>query len=177
MPSDRDSESPGAIDVPTSSGTHLTVGTTIAPTVADALTSGTETDEEVVKDLLDRVGVVRESGADSSVGKESALEGVNDLVEAACVVPGCRRPGKNKLGVRCRVWHEPSPIPGKKKTSALWAPDADAFLCDEHALSGAHITLIYEPNSSGETAVRVIGAARGEDRRRPIKRPDERTER
>jgi hypothetical protein len=86
-----------------------------------------------------------------------------------CVVPGCGQPGKNKLGVRCRVWQEPSPIPGKTKTSALWAPDADAFLCDRHALGGAHITLIYEPNESGETAVRVIAAPEGKDRRTPIR--------
>ena len=67
-----------------------------------------------------------------------------------CVVPGCASTGKHKLGVRCRVWQEPSPVPGKSKTSALWAPDSDAFLCDRHALGGAHITLIYEPNDTGE---------------------------
>jgi hypothetical protein len=86
-----------------------------------------------------------------------------------CVVPGCPKPGKHKLGVRCRVWHEPSPIPGKSKTAALWAPDSDAFLCDEHALGGAYITLIYEPNKSGETAVKVIAAPYAEDRRTPIR--------
>jgi transcriptional regulator with XRE-family HTH domain len=69
-----------------------------------------------------------------------------------CVVPGCTQEGKHKLGVRCRVWHEPSPVPGKSRTSALWSPDSDALLCDEHALGGADITLIYEPNDSGETA-------------------------
>ena len=95
-------------------------------------------------------------------------DGEKDIVEP-CVVPGCDRPGKHKLGVRCRVSHEPSPIPGKSKTSALWAPDADAFLCDGHALGGAHITLIYEPNDSGETAVKVIGAPHTDDRRTPIR--------
>jgi hypothetical protein len=86
-----------------------------------------------------------------------------------CVVPGCENPGKHRLGVRCRVWHEPSPIAGKSKTSALWAPDSDAFLCDQHALGGAHITLIFEPNDSGETAVRVIAAPYADDRRTPIR--------
>jgi hypothetical protein len=62
--------------------------------------------------------------------------------QPACVVPGCSEPGKHKLGVRCRVWYEPSPVLGKVKTSALWAPDSNAFLCDQHALGGAHITLI-----------------------------------
>jgi len=86
-----------------------------------------------------------------------------------CVVPGCDSRGKHKLGVRCRVWHEPSPVAGKSKTSALWAPDFDAFLCDAHALGGAHITLIYEPNDSGETAIKVIGAPHVDERRTRIR--------
>jgi hypothetical protein len=86
-----------------------------------------------------------------------------------CVVPGCDSRGKHRLGVRCRVWHEPSPIAGKSKTSALWAPDSDAFLCDRHALGGAHITLIFEANDSGETAVKVIAAPYSDDRRTPIR--------
>lgn len=83
--------------------------------------------------------------------------------------PDCGSPGKHRLGVRCRVWHGPSPVAGKSKTSALWAPDSDAFLCDQHALSGAHITLIFEPNDSGETAVKVIAAPHTDDRRTPIR--------
>ena len=35
---------------------------------------------------------------------------------------------------------------------------AGAFLCDEHALGGATITLLYEPDDSHQTTVRVIGA-------------------
>ena len=87
-----------------------------------------------------------------------------------CIVPGCRSEGRNKLGVRCRVWHD-GPYPhGKGKTGALWAPDTDAFLCDEHALGGATMTLLYEPDGSGQTTVRVIGAIHVEGRRKPIKR-------
>lgn len=83
-----------------------------------------------------------------------------------CVVPGCTGEGRNKLGVRCRVWHHGRP--GKAKTSALWSPDAEAYLCDEHALCGANITLLYEPNRSGEIAIRVIAAAHVERRATPI---------
>lgn len=75
-----------------------------------------------------------------------------------CVIPGCTRSGRNKLGVRCRVWHDGPAPRGKRKTDALWAPDTDAFLCDVHALGGATITLLYEPDMSGTTHVRVIGA-------------------
>jgi hypothetical protein len=107
-----------------------------------------------------------ESPGDSEAPGAEAAEGE---VRQRCVVPGCKSPGKHKLGVRCRVWHEPSPIAGKSKTSALWAPDSDAFLCDQHALGGAHITLIFEPNDSGETAVKVIAAPYADDRRTPIR--------
>jgi hypothetical protein len=87
----------------------------------------------------------------------------------SCIVPGCRKDGINKLGVRCRVWHDGPYLHGKGKTGALWAPDADAFLCDEHALGGATITLLYEPDGSKQTTVRVIGAKHVEGRVRPIK--------
>jgi hypothetical protein len=74
-----------------------------------------------------------------------------------CVIPGCRRPGKHRLGVRCRVWEEPSPVEGKKRTDALWAPDADAFLCDDHAMGGMDMTLLVEANGTGANSLRVIG--------------------
>ena len=61
---------------------------------------------------------------------------------------------------------------GKGKTGALWAPDADAFLCDEHALGGATITLLYEADESHQTKVRVIGARHVGSRTTPIKRND-----
>jgi hypothetical protein len=89
--------------------------------------------------------------------------------ERPCIVPGCPSEGRNKLGVRCRVWHDRPTSHGKGKTAALWAPDADAFLCDRHALSGATITLLYEPNESQTTTVRVIGAAHHEGRTTAIR--------
>ncbi len=87
-----------------------------------------------------------------------------------CVVPGCSRPGRNKLGVRCRVWHHgTAPIASKGTTAALWSPDADAYLCDAHAMGGAQITLLYEPDGTKQTTVRVIAAASTEERMTPIK--------
>lgn len=86
-------------------------------------------------------------------------------------MPGCRSEGRNKLGVRCRVWHDGPSSHGKGKTAALWAPDADAFLCDEHAMTGASMTLLYEPDASGQTTVRVIGASHTSGRRTAIKDP------
>jgi transcriptional regulator with XRE-family HTH domain len=141
---------------------------------------------DIVNSLFARL---RDHGGAPRSGEESLDSGAKTTVETSnefpltsektherddellqvCVVPGCPLPGKHRLGVRCRVWHEPSPIAGKSKTSALWAPDSDAFLCDQHALGGAHITLIFEPNGSGETAVRVIAAPYSDDRRTPIR--------
>jgi hypothetical protein len=87
-----------------------------------------------------------------------------------CAVPGCSREGRNRLGIRCRVAHDgPSPVPGKGKTDALWAPDADAYLCDEHALSGANVTILFEPDDSREITVKVIGAMTASERTIEIK--------
>jgi len=128
--------------------------------------------DELLSSIAPDVPVVGEAAGPSALaGEDEQLKVEHETPD--CVVPGCDRPGKHKLGVRCRVWHEPSPIPGKSKTSALWAPDSNAFLCDRHALSGALVTLIYEPNDSGETVVRVIAAPQGNDRRTPIRRERE----
>jgi hypothetical protein len=158
-----------------------------ATTLIEALAPGRqsrEADEQRLDSGLERPGLRaddrRREGAaddhppapesDAARDAESPEGETSDRdVMQPCVVPGCESPGKHKLGIRCRVWHEPSPIAGKSKTSALWAPDSDAFLCDQHALGGAHITLIFEPNDSGETAVKVIAAPYAGDRRTPIR--------
>jgi hypothetical protein len=89
-----------------------------------------------------------------------------------CIVPGCPRSGRNRLGVRCRIAHDgPSPIEGKGKTDALWSPDANAYVCDRHALGGAHITLLFEPDGSKQTTVKVIAATTVEERTTQVKQP------
>lgn len=74
-----------------------------------------------------------------------------------CAIPNCTQVGKHRLGVRCRVMEEPSPIAGKGKTDALWSVESDAFLCDGHAVSGLDVTLMFEANRSGAASVRVVG--------------------
>ena len=87
-----------------------------------------------------------------------------------CVVPGCPHLGRNKLGVRCRVWHDDAaPVAGKGKTAALWAPDAEAYLCDKHALGGAHMTLLFEADDSKQTTIKVVAASTIEERTTPIR--------
>lgn len=89
-----------------------------------------------------------------------------------CIVPDCKREGRNRLGVRCRIAHDgPTLFPGKGKTAALFAPDAEAYLCDQHALGGATITLLFEPNRSKETTIRVIAGTTVEERTTAIKQP------
>jgi hypothetical protein len=91
-------------------------------------------------------------------------------MSSQCVVPGCSQPGRNKLGVRCRVWHDQTNAPrGKGKTGALWAPDAEAYLCDQPAMSGAHMTVLFEADNSQETTVKVIAATTVVERKTPIK--------
>src|SRR4051812_41729597 len=87
-----------------------------------------------------------------------------------CIVPGCSKEGRNRLGVRCRIAHRgTSPVPKKGRTSALWSPDAEGFLCDQHALGGAHMTLLFEPDGSGCTTIKVIAATTVEERTTPIR--------
>lgn len=76
-----------------------------------------------------------------------------------CVVPGCRRRADNALGVRLR----------RPDTSAIWAPQTSAHVCDHHARSGARITLVYEATTSGRIEMRVQGATEPLVRRASIR--------
>jgi hypothetical protein len=77
---------------------------------------------------------------------------------ADCIVPGCGRNALNNLGVRLR----------KPDTSAIWAPNANAYVCDTHARSGARVTLIYEGTDTGRVELRVQGAGEQVVRRTAI---------
>lgn len=66
----------------------------------------------------------------------------------SCIVPGCSRTGRNTLGVRLR----------KPDTTAIWAPETEAHVCDTHARSGARVTLIYEATDTGRVEVRTYSA-------------------
>lgn len=90
-----------------------------------------------------------------------------------CFVPECPREGRNQIGVRCRIAHsgEP-PFPSKSRTHALFSIESDAYLCDEHALSGISLALALAPNDSEEAALAVVcGRAMSELRSVEIKQP------
>jgi hypothetical protein len=91
----------------------------------------------------------------------------------ACLVPGCSSPGRNQLGVRCRVAHSgASPFPEKRRTDALFSVESAAFLCDSHALCGGYLLLMFEPNETEQaTIVAASGENEVEERSKPIKQP------
>ena len=77
------------------------------------------------------------------------------------MVPGCTAEARNYLGLRLR----------KPSTRAVWAPNADAFLCKKHAEGGGSFDITYDPSSSGTVEVTVYcGGHKVTDRTTPIRR-------
>ena len=66
------------------------------------------------------------------------------------IVPGCGRSAVNNLGVRLRR---------PPQADALWSPNANAYVCDIHARSGARITIIFEATETGKIETRVQAVA------------------
>jgi hypothetical protein len=60
---------------------------------------------------------------------------------ANCIVPGCSVDAQNSLSIRLR----------RPDTSAIWAPNLDAHVCDIHATSGARVTVTYETTEAGRS--------------------------
>ena len=79
-----------------------------------------------------------------------------------CVVPDCHVEAHNNLGVRLR----------RPDTSAIWAPNTGAYVCDTHAVSGARLTVLYEATDAGKVEVAVHGTADDAHRVTRINVPD-----
>ena len=62
-----------------------------------------------------------------------------------CIIPGCPHEGGNQLGIRCR----------RPDTTAVWAPNCNVFLCDEHAESGCCIDIRITPANDGKITTNV----------------------
>ena len=67
----------------------------------------------------------------------------------ACIIAGCNNAANNNFSVRCR----------RLDTSASWAPNTEALLCDEHAVQGLRITITLTPNNSRRIEAEVNGQA------------------
>ena len=65
-----------------------------------------------------------------------------------CIIEGCEKEGVNNFGVRLR----------RPNTSAIWAPNTEAFICDFHASRGMKVIVFLEPteHSELETIVRSV---------------------
>lgn len=68
-----------------------------------------------------------------------------------CIVPGCKREAPHAITLRLR----------RPDTSAAWAPNTDAYLCDEHAVGGADIELIFRPKRTRRLELSTRAEYRG----------------
>ena len=65
-----------------------------------------------------------------------------------CIIEGCENEGVNNFGVRLR----------RPNTSAIWAPNTEAYICDFHASRGLRVIVFLESteHSELETIVRSV---------------------
>lgn len=68
-----------------------------------------------------------------------------------CIIPNCQAIGDNNISIRCR----------RADTTAIWAPNTNAYLCDTHADEGyqIEITLTSVPRREVITLVSANGGA------------------
>lgn len=76
-----------------------------------------------------------------------------------CIINGCTNNAEHNLGIRLR----------RPETTAIWAPNSNAYICDAHATAGLKIHILLEPTSDGhvETFVSSSGGQIA-SRRTPI---------
>lgn len=55
-----------------------------------------------------------------------------------CIIPNCQNEANHNLGIRLR----------RPETTAIWAPNCDAFLCDRHADQGYTVDIVLTPNNA-----------------------------
>lgn len=76
-----------------------------------------------------------------------------------CLIPGCTNDADNNVAIRCR----------RPDTSAIWAPNSNAYLCLAHATQGCAIDITITPNASGEVETNVSAGGAVETRTTPIR--------
>ncbi len=57
----------------------------------------------------------------------------------ACIIAGCKNKARHNFGVRLR----------RPSTRAIWAPNSEAYLCDEHAVEGLKVEVNLIPTDTG----------------------------
>lgn len=63
----------------------------------------------------------------------------------ACIIAGCQNSAEHNFSVRLR----------RPDTSAIWAPNTEAFLCDDHATQGLILTVTLQPTNTGMVETRI----------------------
>lgn len=63
-----------------------------------------------------------------------------------CIFPNCPNPGNNNFSA---LLHKPN-------TDAIWSQDTQAYVCDDHAVQGVHITVIMEPNQTANVETHIL---------------------
>lgn len=75
-----------------------------------------------------------------------------------CIIPNCTNDARNNLGIRCR----------RPETTAIWAPNCDAFLCDAHAEQGYSIDITLTPINHRTITTNVTAGGHVASRTTPI---------
>ena len=75
-----------------------------------------------------------------------------------CIIPNCQNYAEHHLGIRCR----------RPDTTAIWAPNCNAFMCDEHAEQGCNIEISITPHTKGTITTNVTGGGKVISRSTPI---------
>jgi len=67
----------------------------------------------------------------------------------SCIISGCTNRATNNISIRLR----------RENTSAIWAPNTEAYLCNEHAAMGftVNVTLSARQDHNLETIVSSPG--------------------
>lgn len=64
-----------------------------------------------------------------------------------CIITGCANDATHQMSVRLR----------RPETSAIWAPNTYAYLCDIHAVQGLEINMTVTPTVAGTVTINVSG--------------------
>lgn len=75
-----------------------------------------------------------------------------------CLIPNCQNNAENNISIRCR----------RPDTSAIWAPNTEAFLCDIHADQGYSIDITFRPAPARSITTNVSAGGHVETRTTPI---------
>lgn len=74
------------------------------------------------------------------------------------LIPNCQNDAQNNISIRLR----------RADTSAIWAPNSEAFLCDVHTAQGYTINIELSPVQANTITTNVTAGGHIESRTTPI---------